>query len=90
MGEIKRRENLPDISPQEVVSTPKNNFDRLPEKPGVYILKNAEGTPVYVGKATSIKGRVLAHLRSKIDDPIGRDLERPDSQRGLYLYALTA
>jgi excinuclease ABC subunit C len=66
---------LPDISPQEVVSTPKNNFDRLPETPGVYILKNADGTPVYVGKATSIKGRVLAHLRPRIDDPIGQILK---------------
>jgi excinuclease ABC subunit C len=66
---------LPDISPQEAVSTPQSNFDGLPEKPGVYILKNAEGTPIYVGKATSIKGRVLAHLRPRVDDPIGQVLK---------------
>ena len=71
MNRGKWSENLPDISPQEVVSTPQSNFHRLPEKPGVYILKNSDGTPVYVGKATSIKGRVLAHLRPRIDDPIG-------------------
>ncbi|MDG6904495.1 MAG: excinuclease ABC subunit UvrC [Nitrososphaerota archaeon] len=65
---------MPEISPQEVVSTPQNNFDALPERPGVYILKNEEGTPIYVGKATSIKGRVLAHLRPRLDDPIGRIL----------------
>ncbi len=57
-----------------MVSTPQNNFDALPERPGVYILKNEEGTPIYVGKATSIKGRVLAHLRPRLDDPIGRIL----------------
>ena len=64
-----------DISPQEVVSTPRSNFDELPEKPGIYILKNSEGVPVYVGKATSIKGRVLAHIRPREDDPLGRVLK---------------
>ena len=64
-----------DISPQEVVSTPRSNFDRLPEKPGIYILKNSGGVPVYVGKASSIKGRVIAHLRPREDDPIGQVLK---------------
>ncbi|MHB2036574.1 MAG: excinuclease ABC subunit UvrC [Nitrososphaerales archaeon] len=64
-----------DISPEEVVSTPRSNFDRLPEKPGIYILKNSEGVPVYVGKASSIKGRVIAHLRPREDDPIGQVLK---------------
>ena len=54
-----------------MVSTPLSKFDKLPERSGVYILKNSEGVPVYVGKATSIKNRVIAHLRPKYDDPIG-------------------
>jgi excinuclease ABC subunit C len=58
-----------------MISTPLVNFDKLPERPGVYILKNLEGTPVYVGKATSIRGRVLAHLRPRFDDPIGQSLK---------------
>lgn len=47
----------------------------LPEKPGVYILKNARQEPVYVGKATSIKSRVLAHTRPRFDDPVGLALK---------------
>lgn len=70
-----QKEKLPEISPQQAVSTPQSDFDRLPEKPGVYILKNDKGVPVYVGKATSIRGRVLAHLRPRVDDPIGQVLK---------------
>ncbi len=66
---------MPNISSQEVVSTPQSDFDKLPEKPGVYILKNSKGVPVYVGKASSIKGRVLAHLRPRVDDPVGQVLK---------------
>ncbi len=64
------------LSPlQEAISTPLDKFDELPERAGVYILKNAEGNPVYVGKATSIRGRVLAHLRPRFEDPIGQTLK---------------
>jgi excinuclease ABC subunit C len=58
-----------------VLSTPLSEFDRLPDRSGVYVLKNSEGTPVYVGKASSIKGRVLAHLRPRFDDRIGSTLK---------------
>ncbi len=66
---------MQNLSQQQVVSTPLSGFDKLPERPGVYILKNSEGNPVYVGKATSIKNRVLAHLRPRFDDPIGQVLK---------------
>lgn len=58
-----------------MVSTLLNNFERLPERPGVYILRNSESVPVYVGKATSIKNRVQAHLKPRPDDPIGQTLK---------------
>ena len=58
-----------------MVSTPLSEFDKLPERAGVYILKNSEEIPVYVGKATRIKSRVFAHLRPKFDDPIGQILK---------------
>ena len=58
-----------------MVSTPLSDFDKLPDRAGVYTLKNSEGIPVYIGKATSIKSRVLAHLRPKFDDPIGQMLK---------------
>jgi excinuclease ABC subunit C len=60
---------------QQVVSTPQSNFENLPTQSGVYILKNREGTPIYIGKATSIKARILAHLRPRFDDPIGSTLK---------------
>ncbi|MDG6996262.1 MAG: excinuclease ABC subunit UvrC [Nitrososphaerota archaeon] len=66
---------MQNLSPQQVVSTPLSEFGKLPDRAGVYILKNSEDTPVYVGKATSIKNRVLAHLRPKFDDPIGQVLK---------------
>ncbi len=64
------------LSPlQEAISTPLDSFDKLPERAGVYILKSSEGTPVYVGKASNIRGRVQAHLRRRFDDPIGQNLK---------------
>jgi excinuclease ABC subunit C len=35
----------------------------LPAAPGVYILKNAGGTPIYVGKAKSLRDRVRSYFR---------------------------
>ncbi|MBT9174759.1 MAG: UvrABC system protein C [candidate division WS2 bacterium] len=37
----------------------------LPEKPGVYLLKDTEGCVLYVGKALSIKNRVSDHARDE-------------------------
>ena len=35
----------------------------LPKEPGVYIMKNARGDVVYVGKAIDIQKRVRSHCR---------------------------
>jgi excinuclease ABC subunit C len=35
---------------------------RLPDQPGVYMFKDAEGGVLYVGKATSIRKRVASHF----------------------------
>lgn len=35
----------------------------LPDGPGVYIFKNRDGDPVYIGKALSIRKRVAGHFR---------------------------
>ena len=66
---------LLNLSRQEAISTPLDQFDKLPEKPGVYLLRNSEGKPVYVGKASAVKSRVIAHLRPRHDDPIGASLK---------------
>ena len=36
----------------------------LPDKPGVYIMKNAEGRIIYVGKAIVLKNRVRQYFQS--------------------------
>ncbi|QBQ41467.1 DNA polymerase III subunit epsilon [Sphingobacterium psychroaquaticum] len=41
---------------------PKEQFDKLPETTGVYILRNQKGKIVYVGKALNIKKRVFSHF----------------------------
>ncbi len=45
-----------------IPSSIKIKNDALPISPGVYLMKNAEGTVIYVGKATSLKRRVPNHF----------------------------
>lgn len=44
---------------------PKEVYDKLPSKPGVYYFKNSAGKIIYVGKAINIKKRVLSHFYDK-------------------------
>lgn len=56
----------------------REEFDRLPAKPGVYYFLNARGQVIYVGKAINIKKRIAGHFtgdarewsRSKIRNEI--------------------
>lgn len=42
----------------------------LPDKPGVYLMKNADGKVIYVGKAISLKNRVRSYFqRSQSNGP---------------------
>lgn len=41
---------------------PKEQFDDLPEVPGVYYFKDREGKIIYIGKAVNIKQRVRSHF----------------------------
>ncbi|WP_035292333.1 excinuclease ABC subunit UvrC [Clostridium sp. KNHs214] len=41
----------------------------LPEKPGVYIMKNSIGTVIYVGKAKILKNRVKQYFQSSKNHP---------------------
>src|SRR5699024_12152417 len=39
----------------------------LPEKPGCYLMKNGEGTVIYVGKAKVLKNRVRSYFTGSHD-----------------------
>lgn len=41
---------------------PKEEFDKLPAKPGVYYFLDARGNVIYVGKAVNIKKRIAGHF----------------------------
>ena len=42
---------------------------KLPETPGCYIMKDAEGTIIYVGKAVNLKNRVRSYFRDTAHTP---------------------
>jgi DNA polymerase-3 subunit epsilon len=41
---------------------PKEQFEKLPETPGIYYFRNNKGKVIYVGKAINIRKRVLSHF----------------------------
>lgn len=42
----------------------RDKANHLPAEPGVYLMKNAAGTIIYVGKAKALKNRVTSYFRS--------------------------
>ena len=42
----------------------KEQIKRLPTGPGVYLMKNARGTVIYVGKAVNLRNRVRSYFQS--------------------------
>jgi DNA polymerase III subunit epsilon len=44
---------------------PREQFDALPEEPGVYFFHDHNGKVIYVGKAINIKKRVVSHFSAK-------------------------
>jgi hypothetical protein len=56
-------------------------FDReylrgLPEKPGVYLFKNREGSIIYVGKTRNLRERVRSYFRQSTESEEKRELIR--------------
>lgn len=42
---------------------------RLPDEPGVYIMKDEDGQIIYVGKAISLKKRIRQYFQSMHSSP---------------------
>ncbi len=40
------------------------SLDALPPKPGIYIFRDEQDRPLYIGKSVNIRSRVLSHLRT--------------------------
>lgn len=43
-------------------ATPRPDLSDVPDEPGVYIFRNAEGQPLYVGKSVALRTRARAHF----------------------------
>ncbi len=43
---------------------------RFPRQPGIYIMKDCEETPIYIGKALDLRARVRSYFRGNSDDRI--------------------
>ena len=51
------------------MSTKIKSPDNLPNKPGVYIMRDSTDTIIYIGKAKSLVKRVKSYFREKLDRP---------------------
>lgn len=51
-----------------MLSKLKSDINNFPEAPGVYLMKNAAGEIIYIGKATSLKHRVLSYFQKNLPD----------------------
>jgi len=59
---------LPTFVPaSELAARTQEGFRKGPDAPGVYLFRSARGEVVYVGKARSLRRRVLDHLRARIE-----------------------
>ncbi|WP_297763698.1 exonuclease domain-containing protein [uncultured Muriicola sp.] len=51
-------------------SLPKSQYEKLPDKTGIYFFKNVKGEVIYAGKAKNIKKRVLGHFYDRSEKEI--------------------
>ena len=64
----------PDASPPEQ-QTPADKVKQFPTTPGVYLMKDAQGRVIYVGKAKNLRNRAAHYfVKAAADDPRTSDL----------------
>ncbi len=56
----KRRKPKAELPARRALHLP--DFSDLPDAPGVYVFRNAEGQPLYVGKSVRLRSRARAHF----------------------------
>lgn len=59
-------------------SLPREVFERIPARPGIYYFKDARGKIIYVGKAINLKKRVLGHFYNKSNKEVRLCAETAD------------
>jgi excinuclease ABC subunit C len=68
MTDPEGRAELPSFVPaSQLAAATGEGFRRGPDAPGVYLFRSSRGEVVYVGKARSLRRRVLDHLRARIE-----------------------
>ncbi|MGI0055027.1 MAG: excinuclease ABC subunit UvrC [Thermoplasmata archaeon] len=68
MSEEAPRPELPSFVPaSQLAAESGEGFRRGPDSAGVYLFKSPTGAVVYVGKALSLRRRVLDHLRARVE-----------------------
>lgn len=66
------------------------SIDALPQSPGIYIFRAADGAALYVGKSVNLRHRVLSHLRTPEEQQMLQrtshiDFERSGGEIGALL-----
>ncbi len=56
----------------------RGDLGSLPENPGIYIFRNRDGSPLYVGKAKSLKKRIVSYFSSSLESRLVRMVEEAD------------
>ena len=51
-------------------------LDNLPKRPGVYLMKNDQGTVIYVGKAVNLRSRVRSYFQPSTLKGVGNNTAR--------------
>jgi excinuclease Cho len=54
------------------------SLDTLPGKPGVYLFRDRNDVPIYIGKSVNIRSRVLSHLRTPQETGMLQESSRVD------------